>query len=122
MAQSKPASKQRRRKRVHLGDGLWETKLDNGELLWEIPCTPEQRADLQAEADEHGLTLEEVAHQRIFGEPDPRLFDRLLSGYQEQAATIIKDLKMTRDAIRGLAQRREQLPVPLDTVLCLTSA
>jgi hypothetical protein len=30
------ALKQQRRKRVHLGDDLWETKLDNDDVLWEI--------------------------------------------------------------------------------------
>lgn len=115
-------------KRVYLGDDVWETTFENGEVEFEILTDDEEHAALEAAAAKAGLTVSELVKNRIlkgegvFGYEAEFALDRFIFEYTCSVENICKDLATMQNALETISrQRKANLPVSVETVTALVS-
>jgi hypothetical protein len=129
MKQKGPPRAKPKPKRVYLGDDVWETTFENGEVEFEIHYDDEEHAALEADAAKAGLTVDELIKKRIltggpFFDTEPQFeIDALISEYSRAVQEAGKNLTMFQDVLQKIHSRKTaKLPVPVETVTALVSA
>jgi len=109
-------------KREYIGNDIWVTHFPDGSADFEIACTPEEHAALEADAAKAGMTVEQLMKSRLLkdgpyfdAEPDPKL-DAFIAAFQERIASIRQDCKSLQHTLQTLPHT-----APRETVLAVVS-
>jgi hypothetical protein len=95
-------------KRKYIGNDIWVTELPDGGRQWDIAFSEDEHANLQTEADETGLTVEQVIKWRLLGD------SFLTNEFTTKIKALIADLRSNQALLRKIgSEAPDELTAPL---------